>query len=181
MCIPSCPLYGKHIFHRPVILKWPSWSVNFISLVTSCVRLLEEEPQTAHLMSITWVSHIAANMLMGHYTLTQSIHRPVKQTIDVLVSDLVLASIQWPDLICTTGLPDITSGGPMSLDLVRTMRAHSASPDGSSLCIRWGSGREHQAPCQPNDHMIGVPKMHKSNPASHSMMLNLVFLIVLVV
>ncbi len=39
--------------------------VNFISLVTSCVGLQEEEPQTAHPMSFTWASHIAASMLMG--------------------------------------------------------------------------------------------------------------------
>ena len=28
--------------------------------------LWEEEPQTAHLMSITWASHIAASVLTGH-------------------------------------------------------------------------------------------------------------------
>ena len=43
----------------------PSVSVNFISLVTSCVWLQEEEPQTAHPMSCTWASHIAACMLTG--------------------------------------------------------------------------------------------------------------------
>ena len=43
----------------------PSMSVNFISLVTSYVRLREEEPQTIFPMSITWVSHIADTMLMG--------------------------------------------------------------------------------------------------------------------
>ncbi len=44
------------------ILKWPLRSVNFISLVTSCVGLQEEEEQqTAHLMSFTCASHIAAS------------------------------------------------------------------------------------------------------------------------
>ena len=47
------------------ILKWPSWSVNFISLVTSCVGLWKEEPQTAHPMSFTWAYHIAASVLTG--------------------------------------------------------------------------------------------------------------------
>ncbi len=51
----------------------PSVSVNFISLVTSCVGLQEEEPQTAPPMSFTWVSHIAASMLTECKTLTQSI------------------------------------------------------------------------------------------------------------
>ena len=50
------------------ILKWPSQSVNFISLVTSCAGLQGEEQQTAHLMS-TWASHIAASMLTGRSTL----------------------------------------------------------------------------------------------------------------
>ena len=45
---------------------WAPWSVNFISLVTSYVKLREEEPQTAFPMSITWASHIAANVLTGH-------------------------------------------------------------------------------------------------------------------
>ena len=48
-------------------------SVKFISLVTSCVGLLGEEPQTAHLMSFTYnvlyISHIAARMLTAYYTL----------------------------------------------------------------------------------------------------------------
>ncbi len=43
----------------------PSMSVNFISLVTSCVGLREEEPLTAHPMSFTWASHIATSMLTG--------------------------------------------------------------------------------------------------------------------
>ncbi len=47
-----------------IIFKWPLRSVNFISLVTSCVGLWEGEPQ-AHLMSITWASHIASSMLKG--------------------------------------------------------------------------------------------------------------------
>ena len=40
-------------------------SVNFISLVTSCIGLEEEGQQTAHLMSFTWASHIAACVLTG--------------------------------------------------------------------------------------------------------------------
>ena len=44
----------------------PSESVNFISVVTSCAGLWEEAPQTAHLTSFTWASHIAASVLMGH-------------------------------------------------------------------------------------------------------------------
>ena len=44
-------------------------SVNFISLVTSCVRLREEEPRTAFLVSFTWVSHIATSMLVERQTL----------------------------------------------------------------------------------------------------------------
>ena len=43
----------------------PSVSVTFISLVTSCAGLQQEEPQTAHLMSFTWASHIAASVLTG--------------------------------------------------------------------------------------------------------------------
>ena len=34
--------------------------------VTSCVGLLEEEPQKAHPMSFTWASLIAASVLTGH-------------------------------------------------------------------------------------------------------------------
>ena len=62
-----------------LILKWPSQSVNFISVVTSCTGLWEEEPQTAHPTSFTWASHIAASMLMGR-TLrsTQSINQPTQ-------------------------------------------------------------------------------------------------------
>ncbi len=42
-------------------------SGNFISLVTSCIRLREEEPQTAFPVSFTWVSHIAATMrILSH-------------------------------------------------------------------------------------------------------------------
>ncbi len=40
-------------------------SVNFISLITSCVRLQEKEPQTAYPMSFTWACHIAAGVLTG--------------------------------------------------------------------------------------------------------------------
>ena len=47
---------------------------HFISLVASCVGLREEEPQTAHPMSFTTASHIAANVLMGHYTLPNQSH-----------------------------------------------------------------------------------------------------------
>ncbi len=46
--------------------KWPSRSLNFISLVISCFGLQEEGPQTAHLMSFTWASCIAASVLTGH-------------------------------------------------------------------------------------------------------------------
>ena len=41
-----------------------SVSVNFASLVTSCVGL-QEETQTAYRMSLTWASHIAASLLTG--------------------------------------------------------------------------------------------------------------------
>ena len=47
------------------ILKWPSQSVNFISLVTSCVALQEEQQETAHLMSISSASYIAVSVLTG--------------------------------------------------------------------------------------------------------------------
>ena len=40
--------------------------VNFLSLVTTCVGLQEEDPQTTLPMSFTWGLHIAASMLMGH-------------------------------------------------------------------------------------------------------------------
>ena len=53
----------------------------FILFVTSCVGLQGEEPQTAHLMSITWASHIAASVLTGRYTLTQSINNPITPSI----------------------------------------------------------------------------------------------------
>ena len=42
-----------------------SVSVNLISLVTSCAGPREEEPQTAHPMSFTWASHIAATVPYG--------------------------------------------------------------------------------------------------------------------
>ena len=38
---------------------------DFISLITSWVRLRMEEPQTDFPMSFTWASHIPASMLMG--------------------------------------------------------------------------------------------------------------------
>ncbi len=41
----------------------------FLLLVTSCVGLWKEEPQTARPMSFTWVSHIAANVLTRCKTL----------------------------------------------------------------------------------------------------------------
>ena len=44
----------------------PNVSVNFISLVTSCLGLPGEKPETAHLMSFTWASYIAASVLTGH-------------------------------------------------------------------------------------------------------------------
>ncbi len=33
--------------------------------IITCAGLQEEEPQTAHLMSFTWPSHIAASVLTG--------------------------------------------------------------------------------------------------------------------
>ena len=39
--------------------------VNFISLVTSCVGLREEESQTAHPMPFAWASHIATSVHYG--------------------------------------------------------------------------------------------------------------------
>ncbi len=63
----TCSLHGHHEMA-------PSVSVNFISLVTSCVGLWEEEPQTAHPMPFTWASHIATILLTGRWTLpSQSI------------------------------------------------------------------------------------------------------------
>ena len=47
----------------------PSVSVNFISLVITNVGLQEEEPQTTHPKSFTWVSYIAGSML---YPINQS-------------------------------------------------------------------------------------------------------------
>ena len=35
----------------------------FISFFTSCAELLEDQLQTAHLVSFTWASHIAASVL----------------------------------------------------------------------------------------------------------------------
>ena len=43
----------------------PSWSVNFISLVTSCDGLQEEVTQTTHPMFPKAVSHIATSMFTG--------------------------------------------------------------------------------------------------------------------
>ena len=40
----------------------PSVSVNFIPLVTSCVRLRKEEPQTAFHMSFIWAPYIAQDV-----------------------------------------------------------------------------------------------------------------------
>ena len=50
----------------------PSMFVNFISLVTSCIGLREEKPQTAFSMgmSFTWASHRAASVVKGHQTLS---------------------------------------------------------------------------------------------------------------
>ena len=50
---------GKIHSNLLMLVEPPSTFVNFISLVTSCVGLLEEEPQAAHLMSFTWASHIS--------------------------------------------------------------------------------------------------------------------------
>ena len=48
-------------------MKPYAWTImGQLSLVTSCAGLQEEEPQTAHLMSVTWASHIAASVLTGH-------------------------------------------------------------------------------------------------------------------
>ena len=54
----------------------PLWFNNwnpggYLSLVTSCSALQEEEPQTAHLMSFTRAFHIAANTLTGRYPINQ--------------------------------------------------------------------------------------------------------------
>ena len=54
------------ISHSHSFEMTPRVSVNFISLVTSYVRLREEEPQTAFPTSFTWTSHIAASVFMGH-------------------------------------------------------------------------------------------------------------------
>ena len=43
----------------------PTVSVNFISLVSCCVGLWEDEPQAVFPMSSTWVYHIAASVLTG--------------------------------------------------------------------------------------------------------------------
>ena len=51
----------KHGFVTVEFGMAPSVSVNLVSLITSCVGLREEEPQTAHPMSFTW----AVSMLTG--------------------------------------------------------------------------------------------------------------------
>ncbi len=68
-CLSVMP-HARSLLYKQIVLgqpnlKWPSQSVNFISQVTSCVRLWEEEPQTAFPMPLTWASHIATSMLMG--------------------------------------------------------------------------------------------------------------------
>ena len=59
------------IFGSSAVLhqKLEVYVFNLISLVTSCVGLQEEEPQTPFPMSIIWVFHVAASMLMGLPTL----------------------------------------------------------------------------------------------------------------
>ena len=58
-------VFTYHILSFRYFEKAPSVSVNIISLVTSCGGLRKEEPQTAHPMSFTWSSHIAARVLTG--------------------------------------------------------------------------------------------------------------------
>ena len=79
--LPAKWIYGFIMNPIPAVFSWnmavlfemaPTVSVNFISLVTPCVGL-REEPRTAYSMSFTWVSHISASMLMGHWNSTQSI------------------------------------------------------------------------------------------------------------
>ena len=59
------PLVSVDSDQQLQIAMAPSVSLNFISLLTSCVRLQEEEePQTAFPMSFTWASNMAAGMFM---------------------------------------------------------------------------------------------------------------------
>ena len=58
-------LHSMDILHRHLVS-------DFISLVTSCLGLEEEEPQTAHPKSLTCASHIAASELTGMISSTQS-------------------------------------------------------------------------------------------------------------
>ncbi len=48
----------------PFSLKWHICVRDF-HIIRHLCGLREEEPQTAHLMPITWASHIVASMLTG--------------------------------------------------------------------------------------------------------------------
>ena len=77
VCMPSVICSFIHYSHCRFVLF--VCSVEFFSgthlvclwfsslpVVTFCVGLQEEEPQTTHPMSVIWASHIAASMLTGH-------------------------------------------------------------------------------------------------------------------
>ena len=70
------------------ILEWPLRFVDFISQVTSCVRLWEE-PQTAFPMSSAWASHIAASVLMRQTT------QSIIQLISILVTVMLQMLAPW--------------------------------------------------------------------------------------
>ena len=66
---PMCFTWSSHIA-ASMLMDIKLYPINqcpifFISLVTSCDGLLEDEPQTAHPVSFIWASHIAACMLTG--------------------------------------------------------------------------------------------------------------------
>ena len=69
----------------PPPLKWPSQSVNFISLGT-CVRLREEEPQTAFFMGISLP--LACSRDVKLYSINQSF--PCK------IVQLFISNAVWP-------------------------------------------------------------------------------------
>ena len=94
-------------------LKWPLRSVNFISLVT-CFGLQEEEPQTAHLLFFIWASHIAASVLTGHWTPTQSINQSISRwhsRLNGWLNDCMT------DLLCVGGAYPINSVQNISISI----------------------------------------------------------------
>ncbi len=68
---------GHMVYHCIISIHWDRTELKVITILKwhlaclwiSCVRLREEDPQTAFPMSCTWTSHIATSVHTGSYTL----------------------------------------------------------------------------------------------------------------